>query len=818
MSGSETQVRQRLFGRFKFSGEIIPKRSSIRRKTVLIILITTFAMTLVIALASIFILLSSYTRLEANILRNNLHTAAALLEDDTKSLEQAAADLASDEGIYTFLQGISPNFVPDERIEKGFTNQDIGLVALVAANGEVLFLQHSAELATSESRATLTHYLNAHPHLLQHPGPAQVIISLDRTWLAASHPVTSGSAVGPAAGILIIGRALEETRAFHLAEDSRGHLGAMDYSGPDLPAALSAARQTLASPGASFIHPINTNRIIGYTLLTEPSGDPSILLSLEDNRDIYSTGRVSMLLFILTTVLTGQFFALIVSRTLDREVISRLEELAGSIRKIREENDFSMRVQFKGNDELSHLAGGINDTIEALESSTLALKDNQERLTHEATHDALTGFPNRLFFSQRLNQALALLEAGQSEQVALLFVDLDGFKLINDSYDHQFGDLILIAFGERLKRCLRSHDFVARLGGDEFAILLENVRPPEESARVAQRILDDVRRPFEVEGRSLFLTASIGIASTTHVQRSEELLRNADMAMYTAKAQGKACFAIFDEQMHNLALERLNLENDLRRAIEREEFIIYYQPIVSMFDGQVTTVEALIRWNHPERGLLLPDAFINVAKETGLLNQMNKTLFHQSFSQLREWREQGMTNLRLALNISVRVLPEKHFWDLFERELQEAGVPPTAIQIEVVESEMAASIDQTMEALQRLQDMGVTISVDDFGTGYSSLAYLKRLPIHSLKIDRTFIKDVNNDRDDAAIVSAMIVMAHVLELDVVAEGVETESQFRFLLDQSCEKAQGYLLSHPEPPETITRLLLSGKALLPDGEL
>jgi EAL domain-containing protein (putative c-di-GMP-specific phosphodiesterase class I) len=177
-----------------------------------------------------------------------------------------------------------------------------------------------------------------------------------------------------------------------------------------------------------------------------------------------------------------------------------------------------------------------------------------------------------------------------------------------------------------------------------------------------------------------------------------------------------------------------------------------------------------------------------------------------------------MTNLRLALNISVRVLPEKHFWDLFERELQEAGVPPTAIQIEVVESEMAASIDQTMEALQRLQDMGVTISVDDFGTGYSSLAYLKRLPIHSLKIDRTFIKDVNNDRDDAAIVSAMIVMAHVLELDVVAEGVETESQFRFLLDQSCEKAQGYLLSHPEPPETITRLLLSGKALLPDGEL
>ncbi|HMN61080.1 MAG TPA: GGDEF domain-containing phosphodiesterase, partial [Anaerolinea sp.] len=334
--------------------------------------------------------------------------------------------------------------------------------------------------------------------------------------------------------------------------------------------------------------------------------------------------------------------------------------------------------------------------------------------------------------------------------------------------------------------------------------------------RVAQRILEEIRRPFQLDGHTLFLTASIGIAVTTHLMRGEELLRNADMAMYTAKDHGKNGYAIFATQMHNEALDRLNLENDLRRGLEQDEFLVFYQPIVSLFDGKVTALEALMRWQHPERGLVLPEVFIGVIKEAGLMTAMNQALFRKSFAQLSDWRSQGLTDLRLAINVSARTLPESGFWDLFERELYAAGIPPSAIQIEVVESEMAASIDLTLAALERLRGMGVTISVDDFGTGYSSLAYLKRLPIHCLKIDRTFIKDVILNRDDAAIVSAMIVMAHVLELDVVAEGVETEGQFRFLLDQSCEKAQGFLMAHPEPAENITELLLSGRPLLPQN--
>jgi diguanylate cyclase (GGDEF)-like protein len=494
--------------------------------------------------------------------------------------------------------------------------------------------------------------------------------------------------------------------------------------------------------------------------------------------------------FVVVTLALLGGGAYLVSRHQNHEVIARLEGMATGIQRTHGWQDQPGWPRLPSASELEHLPEGIDGAIQSLEGILQTLRENQERMAYDELHDPLTHLPNRAFFTRRLDQALALLEGERVSQVAVLFLDLDGFKLINESYDHPFGDRILIASAQRVRMALRGDDFVARLGGDEFGVLLEDLHTMEEAVRVAQRILEDIRKPFDVDGTLLFLTASLGIASTTQVLRGEELLRNADMAMYTAKDRGKNAYAIFNAQMHSEALDRLNLENDLRRGIDRDEFVVYYQPIVSMFDGRVTGLEALIRWQHPERGLLLPEMFINVAKEAGLMNALNQVLFRKSFAQLAAWRAQGLTELRMAVNVSAQTLPEARFWEMFERELSLASVPASAIQIEVVESEMAISIEQTLAAMERLRRMGATISVDDFGTGYSSLAYLKRLPIHCLKIDRTFIKDVLHDRDDAAIVAAMIVMAHVLQLDVVAEGVETAGQFRFLLDQSCEKEIG----------------------------
>ncbi len=783
---------------------MLNKWSSIRRKTVYTLLFSTLALAMVIAAASIFILLPGYTRLEENIVRGDLQTTLTALSAVIEDVRQTAVDWSA----------------RSETALASSPSQDIGrldALLILSRDGEVL----SAREAGEENGPAWAERLKNSPELLApggQSGPlAGLVVFPDSTWVIALQPVhaqTSGAAAG---GWVLAGRSLDSAELARLAGMTGSQLQVFRQDEPNLPADGTAVLPALQGSGAVRVQAVNNTEIAGYALLDDLAGGAGLLLRLSEGRTIYNQGRVSIAIFLATMLGAVALFTLVVSRSLDREVIDRLEEMSGGIQKIREDKDFSQRIHLPGDDELADLAGGINDTIEALETSTQALKENQQRLAHEGLHDALTGLANRVHFIQRLNQALALLEVERVSQVAVLFLDLDGFKLINESYDHPFGDRILVAAGDRVRYVLRGDDFIARLGGDEFGVLLEDLHTTEEAERVAQRILEEIRRPFELDGHMLFLTASLGIAATTHVMRGEELLRNADMAMYTAKDRGKNGYAIFDTQMHSDALERLNLENDLRRALERDEFMVYYQPIVSLFDGKVTALEALMRWRHPERGLVLPDGFLHVIKEAGLMNAMNQVLFRKAFGQLSDWRAQGLTDLHLAINVSARTLPESSFWDLFERELYAAGIPPSVIQIEVVESEMAASIDMTLVALERLKSMGVTISVDDFGTGYSSLAYLKRLPIHCLKIDRTFIKDVIQNRDDAAIVSAMIVMAHVLQLDVVAEGVETEGQFRFLLDQSCEKAQGYLLAHPEPPENLTELLLSGKRLLPEND-
>ncbi|HCE16529.1 MAG TPA: hypothetical protein DEQ80_01590 [Anaerolinea thermolimosa] len=773
--------------------------SSIRRRITTLILIASLILTAVSALASVLVLLSEFSRLEENLLRDDLQSVVALVQSQSELLLQATRLAALSEGAGAAPPGLPESWLDALRIE---------VLASVDSSGRVERIRSSGGGPASPAWVA---FLEANPLTPEQARSGQTgLVMLDgQVWLAATQPSAEGA--------LIAARRLDEGFFQQIANRVQGGIRLYGFDDPQLPADFAAARENFLQSGQATLQTLPDHSLAAFHVFPGLNGQPALILQLVKPRNGFQQGRWNMAFFALATLATGGLLALILSQQIDRQVTSRLEELYTGIQRIREARDFSLRLHLSGDDELAHLAGGINEAIQALETSTLALHENQERLSYEATHDALTGFPNRLFFTQRLNQALALLEMGRTPQVALLFIDVDAFKLINESYDHPFGDRVLVLFAERLKGCLRADDVLARLGGDEFAVLLENVHEPEEAERVARRILEETRRSFELEGHSLFLTCSIGIATASRLMRGEELLRNADMAMYSAKERGKACYALFDETMHHQAIHRLNLENDLRRAIEREEFVVYYQPIVSMFDGRVTALEALMRWQHPERGLLLPESFLNVAKETGLINALNFILFRQSFRQLRQWRDQGFKDIRLALNISARVLPETSFWALFESELEAAGVPPTAIQIEVVESEMAASIDSTLHALERLQQMGVTISVDDFGTGYSSLAYLKRLPIHSLKIDRTFIKDVINDRDDAAIVSAMIVMAHVLDLDVVAEGVETESQFRFLLDQSCEKAQGYLLAHPQPPETVTQLLHSGKALLPDQD-
>ncbi|MBI4641552.1 MAG: EAL domain-containing protein [Candidatus Tectomicrobia bacterium] len=440
-------------------------------------------------------------------------------------------------------------------------------------------------------------------------------------------------------------------------------------------------------------------------------------------------------------------------------------------------------------------------------------KRAEEQLLHDAFHDGLTGLPNRTLFVDRLGRAIARAKRREDYIFAVLFLDLDRFKVVNDSLGHMIGDQLLIALTRRLEICLRNGDTVARLGGDEFAILLDDVKDLNDATRVADRIQKDLATPFNLSGQEVFTTSSIGITlSTTGYDRPEDILRDADTAMYRAKALGKARYEIFDTTMHARAVALLQLEANLRRAIERQEFQVYYQPIVSLGTGRITSFETLVRWQHPQRGLVSPGEFIPVAEETGLIVPIGEWVLRTACAQNKAWQEAGLPRLSVAVNLSARQFQDQNLPDLIQQVLAETGMAAHDLKLEITESIAMQNIDLSITVLNELSAMGMQVSIDDFGTGYSSLAYLKRFPVSTLKIDRSFVRDIPGDVDDAAITSAIIAMAHSLKLKVIAEGVETEEQLAFLRSHQSDEMQGYLFSRPVPAEAFTKLLQEGRSL------
>lgn len=441
----------------------------------------------------------------------------------------------------------------------------------------------------------------------------------------------------------------------------------------------------------------------------------------------------------------------------------------------------------------------------------------EERIARASLFDALTSLPNRVQFHQRLTQALAE-EAGQS--VAVLLIDADHFKKINDTLGHASGDELLKQLTERLLQTVRPDDVVARMGGDEFAMLFKRISGVEYVERVANNILEAMRQPWQFNGEEVHLGISIGIAlAGRDGADADTLLRNADAAMYSAKNAGRNTYRLYRPEMTLRTVELLRLENSLRRAIDREEFSLHYQPKARIVGGQVVGFEALLRWQHPTRGLVSPSEFIPVLEETGLIVPVGEWVIREVCSQLRTWEKHGMGNFPVAVNVSARQFSEPAFAERVKRILDEEMIDPRMIELEITESLLMAVADDAIGTLQMLKLLGISISVDDFGTGYSSLTYLKRFPLDALKIDRSFVRDIPEDLDDAAITRTIISMAHGLRLKVIAEGVERPEQMRFLADHGCDFIQGFLLSKPQPAKVWTEkygrdpLLVSQKIYL-----
>src|SRR3954452_4287224 len=435
--------------------------------------------------------------------------------------------------------------------------------------------------------------------------------------------------------------------------------------------------------------------------------------------------------------------------------------------------------------------------ISLAEHASLALNHARavEEAVHEALHDSLTGLPNRSLFLDRMRHALARAER-EAEPVAVLFCDLDGFKTVNDSLGHRTGDRLLVMVAERLAERLRPGDTIARLGGDEFAVLLEELREPGDAARAAQRLLDALEAPFELRDREFYVSVSIGIAAGK--DDAETLLRDADLAMYRAKSRGKGRYAVFEPGMHTAIVDRLELEIDLKRALEREELAVVYQPIFSLVSGSVTGVEALVRWHHPTRGVVMPESFVPLAEESGLIAELGRWVLRRACHQGALWRAKypGHPGLGIGVNVSGAQLREPGLVKEVSDALAESQLDATGLTLEITETALMESFDEAIEEVDALKALGVDLAIDDFGTGYSSLRYLRRLPLDVMKIEKSFVDGIGRPGEEADLLRAIIDLASIFGLRVVAEGIERPEQRARLLELGCELGQGHLLAEP----------------------
>jgi diguanylate cyclase (GGDEF)-like protein len=528
-----------------------------------------------------------------------------------------------------------------------------------------------------------------------------------------------------------------------------------------------------------------------------------------EERSQAAMGRFDQARTLLTVALILTFgVAVLVAIHLSTSITRPVGALVRATRAIQGGN-LGFSIETRDGTELGELARHFNSMSAALRDGYAALQSEIEerkraeaRLLYDAFHDALTGLPNRALFQDRLQHVIESCRRHAEQMYAVLFLDLDRFKVINDTLGHLVGDHLLVAIGERLADCLRPGDTVARLGGDEFGILLERIGGPADARQVAERIQKALSKALEVDGNELFVSASIGITlQSDRYHRPEQVLRDADIAMYQAKTHGKGCAEVFDAEMHGSVVDRLQLESDLRRALEHgEEFLLHYQPIVALRTGKLIGIEALVRWNKPGRGLLEAAEFVSLAEESGIVVPMGEWVFRTACAQLRTWHERvpSLAGVTLSINVSGQQFRRPEFVEALWRSVREAGVDPRFVAIEVTEAVIMDEVEASAAKLARLRDMGIQVHVDDFGTGYSSLSYLHRFPITAVKIDRSFVAGLPGHVESEEVIKAIVSIAESLDFDVIAEGVESAAQVEKLEELRCRYAQGVLVAKPVP--------------------
>ena len=521
-----------------------------------------------------------------------------------------------------------------------------------------------------------------------------------------------------------------------------------------------------------------------------------------------STGKTLRFIFNIVVILILMIMSMLFLN-LYNSIIRPINILKNATRLLAKGN-LGERVEIKTHDEIGQLSESFNKMGSVLNETTVSRdslieqvemrKKSEKRAEHMAYHDQLTGLPNRHLLIDRLAQTIAQKQR-DNKLAAVIFIDLDNFKLVNDSLGHAAGDILIKSTAERLKKGVRASDTLARHGGDEFTVLIHDMSKVEYITNIVEMFFSAFETPFNIEGQNFFITISVGISVyPTDGSDADTLLKNADTAMYRAKASGKNSYQLFRSDMNDRAIERLNLEYRLRKAIKNEEFLLYFQPQIDTTTGEVSGVESLVRWKDPHNGIIPPGQFIPMAEDTGLIIPIGNWVMRTACAQNKLWQDNGMKPFTIAVNISMRQFKQKDFISTVTTILQETNLEPQYLELELTETIVMEDMNATLKILHSLKSLGIRLSIDDFGTGYSSLAYLKEMPINMLKIAQEFVRDINVDQNDVAIAKATIQMAQSMGLEVIAEGVETIEHQRVLTALNCKKTQGYLFSKPLPAD------------------
>lgn len=794
------------------------------------------AVMLILTAGMVYLILHTVMQDKINILEDkyiieNVERTKKEIFKEIEVLDTIVMDWAVWDNSYQFMIDKNPEYIKANLSEDTLNNLKINIMLFIdnkgnLVHGEGYDIQKKESVPIDEA---LLKYIKDHSLLqnndVKYRKSGIVTLNGKDLILLSICPILTSAGEGPINGYIVLGANFTEKKIADIGKELSSEIKLTFFKDFEYDRKFFDLKDDKIQ-----IDAVSDQKIIGRAFLDDIDGKHLLLLSIEKNRDINNIGEAGIKATLW--LLLGLFFlfAIIITVILDRGILLRFQELSNDIRKIGEGKDLSVRLKRQNiDDELTDVSNEINGMLGALERSQLFLSKSEsalkkaieklqdEVLEHEKTqeqikyiayHDTLTGLPNRNLLNELLVHSITLAERN-NKCMAVLFLDIDGFKMINDIKGHGMGDQILQEVAERLLKTLRKSDVIARHGGDEFIVIIEELDNCSGVELIANKIINCFQEPFHLENQDYFLTTSVGVAVyPADGQTPDMLIKNADIAMYKAKENGKNQYLFCTPVMKDVANETMELSTNLYRAIEKNELELYYQPQLSCHNNQIMGVEALIRWRHPVMGLISPAKFIPIAEKTGLILPIGEWVLRTACQQNKKWQEQGLPKIRMGVNLSLRQFHNNDLLNLVESVLKETKLAPQYLELEITETIAMKEKSYIINTLNAFRQIGVSIAIDDFGTEYSSLSYLKHLPVDRLKVAMQFIRGIGIDHKDEALAKGIIVLAKSIGMNVIAEGVETKEQLEFLKNHNCDEIQGYYFFKPLIEAEMTKLLIT----------